>query len=286
MNKINLSYVIATKNKVHFLKEVLKRIIAVRQVDEEIIVVDGFSTDGTSQYLKKLYDEGKIQQFISEKDVGESHATNKGFLLAQGILIKVITDDDAFYYPNIQKMKEYMLEHPDVDMMGAEGTATYMDGSIGEISNNWKEYAMWKKNKRAFSFCGLGLLIRKKSLAITGLFDTSSVRADMEFTFRASSKIINMAWFAGPTFIRLLNPSSNSFKKYLRVNLEGIALEHMYLHTINFYLIPILYLKSIILRLFQSAIKNKFNVNINDLFLIADKKLAELNHSSHSVFID
>lgn len=282
---INLSYVIATKNKLKYLREVLSQLIKARLPDEEIIVVDGQSIDGTLTYLKKLFKKGKIQQFISEKDLGESHATNKGFLMAHGQLIKLITDDDVFYYPNIKKMKEYMLKYPEIDIIGSDGTATYMDGRLGEVSSYWKDFNIWKRKQIAFSFCGLGMMVRKQSIALIGLFNTKNVRTDMEFTLRATSKTINIAWYTGPTFIRLMNPNSNSYKKYLDVNLEGIELERKYLHQVNFYKIPMVYLKSFALKLFGPNITNKFNLNIEKSFRLAEQKLELLNQKSKSTFV-
>src|SRR5438552_17918629 len=96
MDKISLSYLLTTYNKLSYLKEVLKTLMDNRKDDEEIIVTDGGSTDGTREYLQKIYQDGKIDQYISEKDFGEAHGFNKGIMKARGELVKIITDDDVF----------------------------------------------------------------------------------------------------------------------------------------------------------------------------------------------
>ena len=50
-----LSYIIATRNRLPFLKITIEKIIDNIQPDEEIVVVDGNSTDGAKEYLNKLF---------------------------------------------------------------------------------------------------------------------------------------------------------------------------------------------------------------------------------------
>ncbi|WP_460620260.1 glycosyltransferase, partial [Hymenobacter qilianensis] len=56
-----LSYILTTYNKLPYLKQVLERLMAARQEDEEIVVADGGSKDGTVEYLQGLYAAGRIQ---------------------------------------------------------------------------------------------------------------------------------------------------------------------------------------------------------------------------------
>src|SRR3990167_8862320 len=121
LNPIQLSYITATKNKLPYLKLGLEKVIAQKKPDEEILIADGGSTDGTREYLAELKVQGKIDYFVSEQDFGESHALNKLFLVAKGTLIKIINDDDAYYFPAIEACKEFMLAHSQIDILGMEG---------------------------------------------------------------------------------------------------------------------------------------------------------------------
>ncbi len=62
ISAFSLSYIIATRNRLPFLKITLGKLINELQQDEEIVVVDGNSSDGTKEYLKELFKEGKIHQ--------------------------------------------------------------------------------------------------------------------------------------------------------------------------------------------------------------------------------
>ena len=109
-----LSYIIATKNKLPYLKVGLEKLIANKKQDEEILVADGASTDGTKEYLAELKNLGKIDFFISEPDYGLAHALNKLVLQSRGELVKYVSDDDTFNYKVMQECKKFMIEHPEM----------------------------------------------------------------------------------------------------------------------------------------------------------------------------
>ncbi len=229
-NDLKLSYIITTRNKLLSLREVLSRLVKERRPDEEIIVVDGASEDGTVDYLRSLYESGQIQQFISEPDVGEAHGYNKGLLMARGELIKCITDDDAFYWPGIRSCKEFMLSHPEVDILGTNGGGT----SLSKTSNLSAEYIYdekynkWKSLSIPIEFCGLGIMIRRNSLPLIGLFNANIVRVDYEFSLRATSGSANLAWYTGLVWVRVLNPISNVITQRLKIDLDTRKLNQFY----------------------------------------------------------
>lgn len=61
----------------------------------EYIVIDGNSTDGTTEIIQSYVD--KISRFISEPDKGMYDALNKGLGLATGDIIGLMHSDDEFY---------------------------------------------------------------------------------------------------------------------------------------------------------------------------------------------
>jgi len=210
-NQIKLSYVMTTYNKLPYLKEAMKRLLENVQEDEEIIVTDGASTDGTVEYLTELYNQGKINQFLSEPDKGEAHGFNKGLLMARGELIKLISDDDAFYYPGIQECKKFMLEHTEVDVL----SANVADICIEDLEKIYfykkcaDDYKQWLNNGNAIWFSGLPLMIRRKSLVLSGLFNTGFIHVDIEFSARITRLGLNIAWNTDLIVIRIDNPNSN-----------------------------------------------------------------------------
>ena len=213
MSNIRLSYVISTRNKLFSLRGVLEQLCRERQPDEEIIIADGDSNDGTREYLLELLARGDIQWVISEPDFGEAHGYNKAMMMAKGELIKIISDDDAFYWPGIRSCREYMLAHPEIDLLAANGGSTgWRQNSEIMHFNYIPSFEQWCIRQQPFGFCGLGLMLRRDSLALLGLFDPHVIRVDQAYSFRVTSGPLHMALYTGCLYVRILNPESNSYK--------------------------------------------------------------------------
>jgi glycosyltransferase involved in cell wall biosynthesis len=234
MVNYTLSYVLTTYNKLPYLQQVLERLIAARQPDEEIVVCDGGSSDGTADYLRRLYEDGQIQQMVSERDKGEAHGFNKGMLMARGEIIKIITDDDAFYYPVIRKAADFMRQTPLVDVLigYTAGTDVSDLGQAYILHGPRREYEQWMADKTPFWMVGLTLMIRRSSLPLTGLFFTGIVLVDLEFMLRITSSKVNLAFCTGVMSMHVGNPNGN----YNRMSQAAIKAEGK--RAYDFYVVP------------------------------------------------
>lgn len=230
MNTIRLSYILTTYNKLPYLSVTLPLLVSQKKEDEEIVVIDGGSTDGTAAYLQQLASEKKIDQFLSEKDQGEAHGTNKAMLLARGELIKIITDDDIYHYPTIAACKSFMLGHPELDILGYGGfgfNINHSAHSYMEIDYT-SDFTAWKQNKQPFLLCGLSFMMRKASLAYMGLFNSNYKIVDIEYAVRVTSMKTRIAYYTGLGYVNIVNPQSNSHKFYETIAREKKQLAKTY----------------------------------------------------------
>lgn len=76
-----------------FVAQTIASVLAQRYENLEYIVVDGGSTDGTLDIIKKK--QHGIQRWISEKDGGIADAFNKGLGLSSGDYVLFLNADDA-----------------------------------------------------------------------------------------------------------------------------------------------------------------------------------------------
>jgi glycosyltransferase involved in cell wall biosynthesis len=183
--------------------------------DEEVVVVDGNSTDGSKEYLRQLFNEGKIQQFISEKDHNQAHAWNKAMLMANGELIKKIIDDDVFCYKAIRECKSYMLANPAVDVVISNdlGSPLHDHKNIQKFSR-LSQFEKWSKGiTPSFTFGDVHLLIRKKALAYIGLYNTAYVMMDWEYSLRISYLQANIAYYTGYNALSVAHAQTVSSQK-------------------------------------------------------------------------
>jgi glycosyltransferase involved in cell wall biosynthesis len=215
---ITLSYIIATHNRLPFLKITLETLIAELQPGEEIVVVDGNSSDGTKAYLQKLFDEGKIHQFISELDKNQAHAWNKAMLMANGTIIKKIIDDDVFCYKAIRECKTFMLQNPAVDVVISNDLASSLNNHKAiQKSSRLPQFEKWKNGMvPSFTFGDVHMLVRKSSLALIGLYNASFIMMDWEYSLRISYLKANIAYYTGFNALSVAHLQTVSSLKTIR----------------------------------------------------------------------
>ncbi len=281
-----LSYLVITKNKLPDLKDRMPKLLTNVEADEEILVADGGSTDGSKEYFEELLRAGKIRYFISAPDAGESHAMNKLFFEARGALLKQISDDDVFHYPAIKAGKKFMLEHPEVDILGTDGgfKSQYAGAPVRKLSYQ-QAYEAWQKERTPFHACGLGNITRRSSLPLTGLWNPSFRRADMEFWLRVTAGKANVAWGLSPSYVNVSNPQSVSLVFMQKIKGETDRLNKFYLDkNPDSYIVERLKVLTNKIR-YRPSQKKDFAAEWPALFATAEKWLDEENKGRPAEFL-
>ena len=92
---MKISIVTPSYNGLRFLNAAAQSVLTqTGDLELEWIVVDGGSTDGTVDYLRKLTDPRV--HWTSEPDGGQSHAINKGLARATGDVVAWLNTDDVY----------------------------------------------------------------------------------------------------------------------------------------------------------------------------------------------
>jgi glycosyltransferase involved in cell wall biosynthesis len=192
------------------------------QPDEEVVVIDGNSTDGSKEYLLTLYMEGKIHQYISEADKNQAHAWNKAMLMAKGTIIKKIIDDDVFCYDAIRKCKDFMLANPVVDVVISNDLGSSLQDykNIQKLSR-LRQFEKWIEGLvPSFTFGDVHMLIRKSALAYIGLYNTGYVMMDWEYSLRISYLRAKVTYYTGYNALSVAHPHSITSLKNERLTEE------------------------------------------------------------------
>ena len=91
---MKVSIITASFNNRDTIEDSIRSVLSQKYENIEYIVVDGGSSDGTVEIVKKYHE--KIAKFISEPDDGMYHALNKGLKMSSGDIIGFLHADDIY----------------------------------------------------------------------------------------------------------------------------------------------------------------------------------------------
>lgn len=123
-----ISVITPSFNQANFIKRTIQSVLSQDYPNFEYIVMDGGSTDGTVDILKKYLD--KIT-WKSEKDNGQSDAINKGLKIATGDIVAYLNSDDTYEPGALSKVAEFFRQNP--DKKWAYGKCKIIDENDREI---------------------------------------------------------------------------------------------------------------------------------------------------------
>lgn len=122
---MRLSIITPSYNQAAFIEETIRSVMDQDHDDIEHIVMDGGSTDGTVEILRRY----SHLRWTSERDRGQSHAINKGFAAATGDVVAWLNSDDLYESRVLGAVSRYFQDHPDCMMLYGDILFVNRDGS-------------------------------------------------------------------------------------------------------------------------------------------------------------
>jgi glycosyltransferase involved in cell wall biosynthesis len=148
----------------------------------EYIIVDGFSTDGTLEVIKKYQDRIKL---ISEKDEGIYDAMNKGLAIATGGYVLFMNSGDEIYAPGTVAKVFATADDADIyygetEMMDDKGQ------SLGQRRHKAPAKFTWQSFKYGMNVSHQAIYIKR---SLTESYDRQyHLSADIDWIIRAAQK--------------------------------------------------------------------------------------------------
>jgi len=220
------------------LEETIKSVISQTYPNVEYIIIDGGSTDGTLDIIKKY--EDYIDYWVSEPDEGIYDAMNKGIAISFGEWLNMLNSGDLYY--NSMVIENIYTKEIDMDVYGIAGSwvCDYEGNIFLYLPDPYKmlEKPGWHINHQAFFY-------RKITHKILGLYSTDyELTSDHEYFLRLLVNKLKITTHNSILIKFDLNQNlSDSVKskwedflirkKYLGFNLKGLIISFFTILKLN-----------------------------------------------------
>ena len=119
------SVIVLSWNGMEYLEDCLDAVLAQEYPDFEVIVVDNGSSDGSADFVERLYPQ--VRLIRNERNLGFAAGNNVGLRAARGDAL-VLLNQDAVVEPGWLEVLVTALEDPTIGMVGCK--LLYPDGTI------------------------------------------------------------------------------------------------------------------------------------------------------------
>lgn len=139
-----VSIVTPSYNQAPFLEATLLSVLDQTYPRIEYLVIDGGSTDGSVEIIERYAD--RLAGWVSEPDLGQTDALNKGFARASGDVFAWLNSDDTYRPQAVAEAVAYLVTHPAVGLV--YGDANFIDERnrvIGRFNAQPTSYARLRR---------------------------------------------------------------------------------------------------------------------------------------------
>ena len=162
-----VSIITPSYNQAPYLEATLRSVLEQKYPNIEYLVVDGASTDGSVEIIRKYAD--RLSWWVSEKDHGQAEAINKGLRRAKGEFVAWLNSDDLYAQGAISKAVAVLLINPQFGMVFSD---VFSIDANNEVFNTMR-YGNWNLlDLMSFHIIGQpGVFMRRSVLERAGYLD-------------------------------------------------------------------------------------------------------------------
>ncbi len=137
-----VSIIVPSYNQGRFIRATLDSILSQDYRPLEVLVVDGASTDDTTQILHDYAARYLELRWWSEPDKGPHEAVNKGFERARGVYAGIQSSDDIYLPGAVKAGVDALESHPETDIVYADGYGIDEQGGQLFSPTNWASFSL------------------------------------------------------------------------------------------------------------------------------------------------
>jgi len=218
---LKISIITVCYNSAETIEDTLRCIAGQTYQNVEYIVIDGGSTDGTMDIIKRY--ESHISILVSEPDKGIFDAMNKGWQRATGDVVAFLNSDDTYMHKDVLQEVAAVMADSDID-------ACHSDLIYVDRKDTDKIIRYWRGHEHRQGDCLNGWMpahptffARRSLFERFGGFDIR-YRKQADFVMAVSwfelhkirSRYVNEIW----TRMRTGGASNNSLRSIIKSNID------------------------------------------------------------------
>jgi glycosyltransferase involved in cell wall biosynthesis len=185
VSRTRISIVTPSLDQARFIERTIESVLSQRgDFDLEYLVVDGQSTDGTLEILRRA---GERLRFVSEPDRGQADAINKGLRAATGEILAWLNSDDLLLPGTLDRVARTLAENRRAQWLHSECEIIDEDGR--PIRSWISRYKDWRCRRYSYrSLLGenfisqMTVFWRREAMQAVGLLD-DSLRFAFDYDF-------------------------------------------------------------------------------------------------------
>lgn len=212
-----VSIITVVFNGVNTIEQTILSVLNQSYKNIEYIIIDGNSTDGTMDIIKKY--EEKIAKYVSETDKGLYDAMNKGISIANGEIIGMVNSDDWYEVHAVEKIIKFYIENPDKKIFHAD---------IYEVNYNGDQ-KLRKFNKSKFKFFYYAMTFNHPSMFIhKDVYKTDKYNIDLkslsdyEFVLNQYRKNPDLFFYIESAFVNYRTYGISASRSLMQGIKEGV----------------------------------------------------------------
>ena len=179
-----ISIITVVFNGEKYLEETIQSVINQTYPNVEYIIIDGGSTDGTLDIIKKY--EHAIDYWVSEPDRGIYDAMNKGIVLKMGKWVAFLGAGDVYTDYATQTYVNEIWQSEDIEYISSKIGITKGENFLRTVGCKWD----WKIFSKYMNVGHVGSMHNEQLFKKLGLFDIKyNIAGDYDFLLRSGDKL-------------------------------------------------------------------------------------------------